>query len=226
MATSSLEFPSSVTPPFDISTFDHTPYYCEENVYLLCNKLCKIGVADAKGSDLFVVFISNEKKQASGTACKASKRADGVVLWDYHVVCVQRKGIGDTPDQVWDLDSSLPFPTPLAHYISETIRPSFQLFPDYHRLCRIVHAPIFLCFFASDRRHMKDSVGNWIEQPPACEPIIAEDGTVHNLDEYIDICAANVVTKFGDDLINAVFSHKLGVVVSENQLADFFSLIS
>jgi hypothetical protein len=36
----------------------------EENVYFLLKKLCKDGVADADGSDLFVVFISNDKKQA------------------------------------------------------------------------------------------------------------------------------------------------------------------
>lgn len=41
-------------------------FFCsEENVYLLCKTLCENGVADATGSDLFVVFISNEKKQAS-----------------------------------------------------------------------------------------------------------------------------------------------------------------
>lgn len=34
-------------------------------MYLLCKTLCENGVADANGSDLFVVFISNEKKQAS-----------------------------------------------------------------------------------------------------------------------------------------------------------------
>lgn len=36
----------------------------EENAYLLCKKLCTDGIAEADGSDLFVVFISNEKKQA------------------------------------------------------------------------------------------------------------------------------------------------------------------
>lgn len=33
-------------------------------MYLLCKTLCENGVADETGSDLFVVFISNEKKQA------------------------------------------------------------------------------------------------------------------------------------------------------------------
>jgi len=37
-----------------------------------------------------------------------------------------------------------------------------------------VHAPIFLRSFASDRRHMKDSGGKWVEEPPPHEPIVAE----------------------------------------------------
>lgn len=36
----------------------------EENVYLLCKELSAKGIADSQSSDLFVVFISNEKKQA------------------------------------------------------------------------------------------------------------------------------------------------------------------
>ncbi|KAL9409209.1 hypothetical protein AB3S75_047572 [Citrus x aurantiifolia] len=157
---------------------------------------------------------------------KASQRADGVVLWDYHVICVQRKKGGDSPCLVWDLDSSLPFPTPLAPYVSETIQPSFQLFSEYQRFFRIVHAPVFLRCFASDRRHMKDSAGNWIAQPPAYEPIVAEDKTEHNLNEYNEIRAAEVSVNVEPNLINAVYTNKLGVVLCENQLEEFFTQVS
>ncbi|KAG5555710.1 hypothetical protein RHGRI_006376 [Rhododendron griersonianum] len=216
------------------------PFLSEENVYLLCKKLCTSGVADADGSDLYVVFISNEKKQVPLWHQKASHRADGVILWDYHVICIQRKKESHSSPLVWDLDSSLPCPSPLASYVSETIRPSFQLFADFQRFFRVVHARIFLCSFASDRRHMKDSLGNWTAKPPAYGPIVAEvhdmlstpsnfsyvfaDGTVHNLNEYNEIIAADVVSNVGTDLITAVHSHKLGIVVNETQLEEFFSL--
>ncbi|KAG2687130.1 hypothetical protein I3760_09G037800 [Carya illinoinensis] len=215
----------SVRSSLDISDFDHIPYYCEENVYFLCKKLCTSGVADAGGSDLFVVFISNENKQIPLWHQKASKRADGIVLWDYHVVCIQKRREGDTPHLVWDLDSSLPFPSPLTSYVSETIRPSFQLFSEYQRFFRIVHAPIFLRCFASDRRHMKDSVGNWIAEPPVYEPIVAEDGAMHNLNEYIEIRAPDNTTNARGDLTNEVFTQRLGVVMDEGQLEEFFSQI-
>ncbi|XP_015898157.1 protein N-terminal glutamine amidohydrolase isoform X3 [Ziziphus jujuba] len=224
MTTQNLELSSSSN--LDVSQFQHTPYYCEENVFFLCKKLCESGTADAKGSDLFVVFISNEKKQIPLWHQKASNRADGVILWDYHVICIQKKNGGDSPHLVWDLDSSLPFPSPLDLYISETIRPSFQLFSEYQsRFFRIVHAPVFLQTFASDRRHMKDSVGNWIAEPPAYDPIVAEDGMVHNLNEYLDIHASDVAENAGVDLTSAVFSEKLGVVISHSQLEGFFSQI-
>lgn len=211
--------------PFDSSQFRHTPYYCEENVYHLCKKLCTDGMEAGEGSDLFVVFISNEKKQIPLWHQKASQRADGITLWDYHVICVQKKE-GNSPHLVWDLDSSLQFPSPLASYVSETVRPSIQLFSEFQRFFRIVHAPIFLRSFASDRRHMKDSEGNYMYQPPTYEAIIAEDGTVHNLNEYIEMSAADVVQSIGPDLIEAVYSQKLGVLLGESQLVEFFSLIS
>ncbi|KAG5555705.1 hypothetical protein RHGRI_006373 [Rhododendron griersonianum] len=50
------------------------------------------------------------------------------------------------------------------------------------------------------------------------------DGTVHNLNEYMEIIAADVVSNVGSDSIIAVRSHKLGIVVNETQLEVFFSL--
>ncbi|CAL5420834.1 unnamed protein product [Camellia sinensis] len=135
----------------------------EENVYLLCKKLCTSGVADAEGSDLFVVFVSNEKKQVPLWHQKASQRADGVILWDYHAICIQFQSS-------WE-----------------------------KQLCDL-------------RRHMKDSVGNWIAQPPAYEAIVGEDGTVHSLNEYIEISTAGLAKDIGVDLIDAVHSQKLGIL--------------
>lgn len=51
------------------------------------------------------------------------------------------------------------------------------------------------------------------------------DGAVHNLNEYNEICAADVMTNAGGDLINAFFTQRLGVVINEGQLEEFFSQI-
>ncbi|KAK6791213.1 hypothetical protein RDI58_010294 [Solanum bulbocastanum] len=229
MSTSNLELEvsSSLTAPsLQVPTFHHTPYYCEENIYLLCKKLCDDGLADPDGSDLFVIFISNEKKQIPLWHQKASQRAEGVILWDYHVICVQKKSNENSSSLVWDLDSSLPFPSPLGTYVADSIRPSIQIFSEFKRFFRAVHAPIFLQHFASDRRHMKDSAGNWIAEPPSHEAIVAEDGAVHNLNEYITVSPEDVVKNVEADTINVIFSEKLGVVIGEDDLLGFFSLIS
>ncbi|PIA53701.1 hypothetical protein AQUCO_00900349v1 [Aquilegia coerulea] len=225
-SAANLESSSTISSPlWNVSDFDHTPSYCEENVYLLCKRLSTIGVSNKDGSDLFVVFISNDYKQVPLWHQKASKRADGLIIWDYHAICIQMNKEGKVPFQVWDLDSTLPFPSPLAEYVSQAIQPSFQVYPEYQRYLRVVHAPIFLRKFASDRRHMKDSAENWISHPPAYEPIVAEDGTVHNLDAYIKI-GASEVTNVSDDLTQIVLSENFGGVVTERQLEDLFLHLS
>ncbi|XP_071717357.1 protein N-terminal glutamine amidohydrolase [Rutidosis leptorrhynchoides] len=204
------------------SQFHYTPSYCEENIYLLCKKLCEDGIADV--SELFVVFISNENKHIPLWHQKASHRADGIILWDYHVICIQKRK-GEFVDRVWDLDTSLPCPSTLSSYVSECIRPSFELFSEFQRVFRIVHAPVFLRYFASDRRHMKDSEGNWTSPPPEYQVIVAEDGTVHNLNQYIDMSSKDLLKDLEQDTINAVFTKQLGVLVGESQLEQFFSCI-
>lgn len=212
------------TSIINVSQFHHTPSYCEENVYLLCKKLSEDGVVDV--SDLFVVFISNESKHIPMWHQKASHRSDGIVLWDYHVICIQRRKERKSEDLVWDLDSTLPFPSTLSSYVSESIRPSFELFSEFQRVFRVVHAPVFLRHFASDRRHMKDSEGNWTSPPPEYKVIVAEDGTVHNLNQYMDMSTKDVLKEIEKDSISAVFTEQLGILVGENQLEHFFSCIS
>ncbi|KAF6172314.1 hypothetical protein GIB67_024936, partial [Kingdonia uniflora] len=60
------------------------------------------------------------------------------------------------------------------------------------RLFRVVHAPVFLCHFASDRRHVKDSDGTWIAQHPPYEPIVAK-GHVFAFGELRALAIANMV---------------------------------
>lgn len=49
---------------------------------------------------------------------------------------------------------------------------------------------------------------------------------MHNLNDYIEIRTADVAANAGVDLNNAVFSEKLGVVISDSQLVELFSQIS
>ncbi|KAJ4779466.1 Protein N-terminal glutamine amidohydrolase [Rhynchospora pubera] len=217
---------SSPVPPVDAAAFTHTPYYCEENVYLLCKKLASVGVADPTGLDLFVVFISNEGNKIPLWHQKASQMEEGLVVWDYHVICIQVKSKGNkssTVDLVWDLDSTLPFPLPLDQYIHKAIRPLSFENSLYRRLFRVVHAPVFLRYFASDRSHMKDASGNWMALPPTYDPIITEDGITHNLSEYMKMHLPPDGSL--KDMVDLAYANKYGVVVSEAVLEEFFCQI-
>ncbi|CAH2058476.1 unnamed protein product [Thlaspi arvense] len=218
---------ASELPEMDATRFQHTPYYCEENVYLLCKTLCENGVADATGSDLFVVFISNEKKQASMSLFHFGIRKLVAELMGLYCGIIMssasRKKESDSEPLVWDLDSTLPFPSPLTSYVTETIQLSFQLFAEYQRFFRIVHAPLFFKHFASDRRHMKEPDGTWTAQPPPYQPIVAQDGILHNLSEYITMSGADTLSSLDTETVTAAISQKLGVVVSHTQLQDLFT---
>ncbi|PKU69201.1 Protein N-terminal glutamine amidohydrolase [Dendrobium catenatum] len=134
------------------SSFTHTPCYCEENVYLLCKKLVMLGVAAPTVRDLFVVFISNDDKKIPLWNQKASKSSDKLVIWDYHVICIQivnQKNAeeGRSSHLIWDLDSSLPFPLPLDQYVSETFRLHLPLKSTYKSRDKALEAPFIWFFF-------------------------------------------------------------------------------
>ncbi|XP_066365331.1 protein N-terminal glutamine amidohydrolase-like, partial [Miscanthus floridulus] len=194
----------------------------EENVYMLCKELMRTGVTDPAGTDLYVVFISNEEKKVPLWHQKAGHSDDGFICWDYHVICIQsRRSKGEVLDFVWDLDSDLPFPSPFIQYVSDAIQPLSFGNSRYARLFRVIHAPVFLRSFASDRSHMKDPEGNWIQLPPKYEPIVAEDGTTNNLNEYIMMSVEDVVDL--ESMANDVYYNKHGVVVNEAILPKFFA---
>lgn len=83
------EYKISLLFIFAINRWISFPTYSEENVYMLCNELIRTGVADPAGTDLYVVFISNEEKKVPLWHQKAGHSDDGFICWDYHVICIQ-----------------------------------------------------------------------------------------------------------------------------------------
>ena len=83
--------------------------FCEENVWKLCDTVrCK---NPALVQHCFAVFISNEQKMVPIWQNRGSQAEDGMVIWDYHVVFVYKSPDGP---EVYDMDSTLPFPVPIA----------------------------------------------------------------------------------------------------------------
>lgn len=58
--------------------------YCEENALLLSKQLAAQGAAPAGA--LYVVFVSNARRQVPLWAQRAAREGDGgLLVWDYHV---------------------------------------------------------------------------------------------------------------------------------------------
>ncbi|KII89001.1 hypothetical protein PLICRDRAFT_592736 [Plicaturopsis crispa FD-325 SS-3] len=141
----------------------YTPYWCEENIYLLAHAFQ--GAQDVVDAwDVFVVFISNESKTVALWNQRAASAEGRPIVWDYHVILVLRPrsnpaavsaSSADTDRRIswiYDFDTTLtPVPLPAEDYILNT----FSEVPlQFQALLKVVPGPIFLDEFSSDRSHM------------------------------------------------------------------------
>ncbi|KAG8933975.1 hypothetical protein FRC02_010813 [Tulasnella sp. 418] len=150
-----------------------TPYtacYCEENVYLLGEALCRMFLtsqtnseptpvstsSSTSGCKIYAVIISNPTKSIAVFEQLRSSRGsdwDYLVVWDYHVIlCLQLNA------EIWvyDADSRLGSPCKWDRYTENTFR-SGQLnnmVDQYRCIFRVVPMGEYLANFASDRSHM------------------------------------------------------------------------
>ncbi|XP_067832732.1 protein N-terminal glutamine amidohydrolase [Heptranchias perlo] len=161
----------------------YTSSYCEENVWKLCEYI--------KNSrqhlleEWYAVFISNDQKMVPIWR-QQSGHGDQPVVWDYHVLLIHDCG-GQQCD-VYDLDTTLPFPCPFDTYVKEAFRSEDLIRPAFRRKMRVTRADLYLKTFASDRSHMKDTRGMW-RMPPPSYPCIQTAEAKMNLDDFISMTA-------------------------------------
>lgn len=134
----------------------YTPYYCEENVWHLCDELRRPGV------ERRVVFISNPSKQCALWHQRAAHAPGEPVLWDYHVILFAR----DEAWRVWDLDTLLGMPVDLRTYLVRTFEEQ-RVPARFMPLFRVLDGDEYLELFSSDRAHMRNEDGSWKQPPPA-----------------------------------------------------------
>lgn len=168
----------------------YTPFYCEENIWHLASS--------RSDRESLVVFLSNARFQIPLWMQRASQDPSQPVVWDYHVILLEKK---DDAYQVWDLDSSLPCPTDVTHYVEQSVSRIENLPEKWHIQFRVIPSQSFLEMFSSDRSHMKDSqTGQWIKEPPPWPPIQSVAGG-HNLRQFIEMKDAFI----GDVLSERMF---------------------
>lgn len=143
----------------------HQPFWCEENIWHLC-------AHPAPGAGPRSVLVLSG---ADGhVACWAQRAGppDGPILWDYHVVLAARDAEGWA---VWDLDTRLGCPAPLARWLAGTFPAAARVPSGLRPRFAVVPADAYRAGFASDRAHMRTPDGGW-QQPPPPWPAIAGGG--------------------------------------------------
>ncbi len=142
-------------------------FYCEENVWQLLHE------PELAARRREALFIGNAGKQVALWQQRVAH--PDPVIWDYHVVALIDRA-------VWDLDTVLPVPCPLAEWLAATFLPLAAEHAAFAPRFRLVELADLERTFASDRRHMKRARG-WIKPPPPWPP----PGRGHTLDRYLDL---------------------------------------
>ena len=151
--------------------FLYQPYYCEENIWQLCQH------DGFKQS--FVIFISNAKKSFTMLNQRAAKAPYLPVFWDYHVVLL----VEEKSNYIVDFDTTLSFCSDLDFYLSQSFLRHSLLDPDVLPLFKVIPSDVYKTHFSSDRSHMKTDEG-WYAPPPDWGRI-GDEGS--NLSDFIDM---------------------------------------
>lgn len=155
--------------------FRYAPYWCEENVWHLCQETAALPAAQDRR---WALFITNPHKTVAMWGQRAAAGRDPTV-WDYHVVLVASVA-GRL--EVWDLDTIWGAPVAAKRYLEQSFR---AVSNEYLPLFRIVPANAYAAHFSSDRSHMRHGDGYRVPPPPW--PAIHRPEAGMNLMRFLDV---------------------------------------
>lgn len=162
------------------NSFLYQPYYCEENIWQLARELSAQRGApkDAKrGEEKADVWFLLNKNQSVATAQQRAVEESSFVIWDYHVV------YHSLSQGVFDLDTRCPFPCSVDAYLEASfLSIATVISEDYLPYFRVLPASEYLSLFSSNREHMLDEGGYYLQPPPEWATI----GDGSNLALFID----------------------------------------
>lgn len=140
--------------------------FCEENVWHLLQD------PEFAACDRVVALISNLEAACLFWEQRAAVETGMPLWWDYHVILLVRQGAW----QVYDFDTTLPFPADAATYLHRTFGPAMNCPPTMRPRFALFEGDAYRDVFASDRSHMRDENGVWHAPPPDWPPINPERG--------------------------------------------------
>ena len=185
-----MNFSSQKENLFEKNQCQYTANYCEENVYLLCEKFLKSAkLRENTKEKAYAVFITNPQKQTS-IKCqkKGNKLLNNLVIWDYHVIFLHKiENFLEVSSFIYDFDSILEFPTNFEKYYKNAL--NFEMKGKLESFYRVSECEQFMKEFASDRSHMlvDKQKGIYQSPPPKYPCILNERKEIMNLDKYLDL---------------------------------------
>jgi hypothetical protein len=162
----------AVRPPYQ-------PFYCEENIWMLCQNPRLAGARGLVG----IITGQNSPQRNSRCALFHQRLAEGpgeAVLWDFHVVLF----VQEDAWQTWDLDSDLGAPVPADQYLQATFGDQAAVPAHVRPRVRLVEAGTYVTNLRSNRSHMRDRSGRYLQIPPGWPP--PGGGIEHNLDRFLN----------------------------------------
>jgi hypothetical protein len=138
---------------------------------------------EGPGADtIAVVFVLNRAGAVLFFAQRAVAPGEPMV-WDYHVVVLMQ-------GRVLDPDCRAGADLPLAQWLAASfphLRDPSPEFDAWRPAFRPVPLAGMLRDFSSDRRHMRDALGHWIQPPPPwLPPSPTPAGEAHTLPRFLD----------------------------------------
>lgn len=152
-----------------LAPFRHQPFWCEENVWHLAQH------AATQAAERLVLVLTGASAQV---ACWHQKAGDAgrPILWDYHVVLATRTDAHGW--QVWDLDSRVGVPAAARAWLQATFPAADRVPHAYRPRFAAIPADHYVRHFGSNRGHMREADGGWLQPPPPWPAITGEGLTL------------------------------------------------
>lgn len=151
--------------------FLYQSYYCEENIWQLCQ--------DEQFKSGHVIFIASKGEVFPMLNQRETAHPLKPVFWDYHVVLL----VPDEKNQILDFDTTLTFSSEVETYFSHSFIDNNLLAAGERPWFRVLSIGEYKAKFSSDRSHMKTASG-W-QAPPPPWPLIGNGA--HNLPSFTDM---------------------------------------
>ncbi len=105
--------------------------------------------------------------------------AGAPIVWDYHVILLAKE---NEKYKIFDFDSQLDFGCDVDYYFSNSF-PQVEIPDELAPRFMIQSTKFFREHFQSNREHMKDEKGDFVEPEPSWKKISEES----NLDKYLEM---------------------------------------